>query len=579
MLNLQKRYGLSAQGAKNIQKGICWTVIVNLVVMAGMSLFYLAMRDLMAVVTQDASMPTLLPYILGCLVFLLLSFVTHVQQYINTYGTVYDEVSHIRISLAERLRKLPLSFFGSHDLADLTETMMSDVDKLEHVWSHVLSYLYGSIISTAIIALGLFVFDWRLSLAALWSVPLAFVLLFGSQSWWKSLQDQARMKSLEVSDGMQELLDNAREIHATNQIDAYLLQLNSKIDCAESTMQKAEFVGGLFINSATVILRLGIGTTILVGAYLISTGAIDFLTFFMFLLVISRIYAPFDQSFALIFELILSKLSSARLNRFFDEPLATGSEDFQPANHSISFEKVGFDYGTGTEKVLEEVSFIAHEDEVTALVGPSGSGKSTCARLVARLWDANAGAVRIGGVDVTEVDPETLYGHISIVFQDVMLFDNSVMENIRIGRRDASDEEVLAAAAAANCDEFVERMPDGYQTLIGENGSRLSGGERQRISIARAMLKRAPIILLDEATASLDVENETKVQKALSKLLEGKTTLVIAHRMRTISNADKIVVLNEGHVVEQGSPADLLAHNGKFAHMVQLQNQSEAWAL
>ncbi len=579
MFNLQKRHGLSAQGAKNIQKGICWTVVVNLVVMAGMSLFYLAMRDLMAAATQDASMPALLPYILGCLVFLLLSFVTHVQQYINTYGTVYDEVSHIRISLAERLRKLPLSFFGSHDLADLTETMMSDVDKLEHVWSHVLSYLYGSIISTAIIAIGLFVFDWRLTLAALWSVPLAFVLLFGSQSWWKSLQDQARMKSLEVSDGMQEMLDNAREIHATNQIDSYLSRLNSKIDRAESTMQKAEFVGGLFINSAAVILRLGIATTILVGAYLISIGAIDFLTLFMFLLVISRIYAPFDQSFALIFELIMSKFSSARLNRFFDEPLATGGENFQPANHNISFEKVGFDYGTGTEKVLEDVSFVAREGEVTALVGPSGSGKSTCARLVARLWDANAGAVCIGGIDVTEVDPETLYGHISIVFQDVMLFDDSVMENIRIGRRDASDEEVLAAAAAANCDEFVERMPDGYQTLIGENGSRLSGGERQRISIARAMLKRAPIILLDEATASLDVENETKVQKALSKLLEGKTTLVIAHRMRTISNADKIVVLDEGHVVEQGSPADLLAHNGKFAHMVQLQNQSEAWVL
>ncbi len=579
MFDLQKRHGLSEQGAANVRKGILWTVVVNLVVMASMSLLYLLMRDLMAVYQGQAGLPSAIPYLLGCLAFFALSFFTHMQQYSNTYGTVYDEVSKIRISLAERLRKLPLSFFGRHDLADLTETVMGDVDKLEHVWSHVLGYLYGSFVSTAIVAVGLLAFNWQLAVAALWTVPVAFWLLFASQRWVRPLQVVGRQKGVEVSDAIQEMLDSVREVHATNQVDAYLSSVNRKVDESEAANLRSELVGGIFVNGCSVTLRLGVATTIVVGAALVASGGTDFLTLFMFLLAISRIYAPFDQALALMYELLASKVSSDRLRRFFDEPLATGSEDFSPAGHDIEFDHVAFRYGDGAESVLDGVSFTAREGEVTALVGPSGSGKSTCARLVARLWDVDAGSVRVGGVDVSEVDPETLYSHCSIVFQDVMLFDDTVMENIRLGRRGATDEEVLRAARAANCDEFVDRLPQGYGTMIGENGTRLSGGERQRISIARAMLKGAPIVLLDEATASLDVENETKVQRALSTLLRGKTTLVIAHRMRTVSNADKVVVLEDGRVSEQGRPQDLLAAGGTFARMVGLQHESEGWAI
>ncbi|WP_077597456.1 ABC transporter ATP-binding protein [Olsenella urininfantis] len=579
MLNLEKSYGLSAQGAANVRKGIFWTVVTNLVVMSSMSLLYLLMRDLTAVLLDGAPLPSAQFYLGLCALFFVLLLAVHLQQYTNTYGTVYDEVSTIRILLAERLRRLPLSFFGNHDLADLTETLMGDVDKLEHVWSHVLGYFFGACISTCIVAVGMLSFDWRLAVAALWAVPVAFLLLFVSQRWTAPLQQRAREEAVGVSDALQEMLDDVREVHATNQVERYLDSIRDKIDGSEATTVRSELVGGLFVNGCSVILRLGMATTILVGAALIAAGEADFLTLFMFLLAISRIYAPFDQAIALMYELMFSKVSSARLQRFFDEPLATGSEDFSPQGHDIEFDHVAFGYGEQAENVLRDVSFTAREGEVTALVGPSGSGKSTCGRLVARLWDADRGAVRVGGVDVSTVDPETLFGHCSIVFQDVMLFDDTVMENIRLGRRGATDEEVLAAARAAMCDEFVSRLPEGYDSLIGENGSRLSGGERQRISIARAMLKGAPIVLLDEATASLDVENETKVQRALSALLRGKTVLVIAHRMRTVSSADKVVVLEDGHVSEQGAPEELLAAGGSFARMVRLQRESEGWKL
>jgi ATP-binding cassette subfamily B protein len=382
-----------------------------------------------------------------------------------------------------------------------------------------------------------------------------------------------------VADGIQETLECMREIRATNQEGRYLDGVNRRIDEFEGRMKDAELRTGLFVNSASVIMRLGMSTTVLVGASLILSGDIDFLTFFMFLLMVTRVYAPFDQSLALIAEVFVSDVSVARLNEVFDTPEATGSESFAHDGHDIVFDRVGVSYSEGDEAALEGVTFTAREGEVTALVGPSGSGKSTCARLAARLWDHDAGSLTVGGVEVLDVDPETLMGDFSMVFQDVTLFDDTVMENIRLGRRGATDEEVLAAASAANCDEFVSRLADGYATEIGENGARLSGGERQRISIARALLKDAPIVLLDEATASLDVENETKVQGALSCLLTNKTVLVIAHRMRTVMGADKIVVLDGGRVVEQGAPEDLLAAGGTFARMVSLQSKTAEWSL
>ena len=575
--NFQRKYALTDQGVRNTKKGAFWTVIVNLVVMGGVSVLYLIMSGFMDALTGGSPLPgAWLPIALTVL-FAILSFVTHLQQYRATYGLVYGEVKVTRLRLAERLRKLPLGYFGKRDLADLTETLMGDVNRMEHVWSHVLGYLYGAYISTAIIAVCLLLYDWRLAIACLWGVPVAFGLLFGSRKFASRAAERTKAAGIRVSDGIQEALENVREIRATNQEERYLAGLNRKIDEHERIMIRGELGTGVFVNAASVIMRLGVATTILVGAQSILSGRIDFMLLFLFLLVITRAYAPFDQSLALIAEMFVSQVSADRMNEIYETPIAEGSETFAPKGHDIVFDHVSFAYDQ--KDVLRDVSFTAKEGEVTALVGPSGSGKSTCARLAARLWDVTKGSIRVGGVDIATVDPEVLLRDYSMVFQDVVLFDDTVMENIRLGRRGASDEEVRAAAQAANCEEFVRRLPKGYDTPIGENGARLSGGERQRISIARALLKDAPIVLLDEATASLDVENETKVQEALSRLLAGKTVLVIAHRMRTVEAADKIVVLADGKVAEQGSPSELMAKRGLFYRMVELQRQSAGWKL
>ena len=575
--NFQRKYALTDQGVRNTKKGAFWTVIVNLIVMVGIGILYFMMAEFMDTLTNGAPLPgAALPIILVIL-FVLLSFLTHLQQYKATYGLVYNEVKTTRLSLAERLRKLPLGYFGKRDLADLTETIMGDVNRMEHVWSHVLGYLYGSYISTAIIAVALLIYDWRLAIACLWGVPVAFGLLFGTRKFTANSAERTKKAAVRVSDGIQETLENVREIRATNQEERYLNELNEKIDAHERIMIKGELGTGVFVNAASVIMRLGVATTILTGAGLILSGRIEFMLLFMFLLVITRIYAPFDQSLALIAEMFVSQVSADRMTEIYETPVAEGTEVFAPKGHDIVFEHVDFAYDK--KDVLHDVSFTAKEGEVTALVGPSGSGKSTCARLAARLWDVTGGAVKVGGVDISTVDPEVLLTDYSMVFQDVVLFDDTIMENIRLGKHGATDEEVLAAAKAANCDEFARRLPQGYDTPIGENGAKLSGGERQRISIARALLKDAPIVLLDEATASLDVENETKVQGALSRLLQGKTVLVIAHRMRTVEAADKIVVLSDGKVAEEGAPQELMEKGGLFRRMVELQRQSAKWQL
>jgi len=575
--NFQRKYALTDQGVRNTKKGAFWTVIVNLVVMDGMGILYLLMYGLMGTLTDGAPLPGPALFLGLVIAFVILSFVTHLQQYHATYGLVYNEVKSTRLSLAERLRKLPLGYFGKRDLADLTETLMGDVNRMEHVWSHVLGYLYGAYISTAIIAVCLLVYDWRLTIACLWGVPVAFGLLFGTRKISARASERTKQAAIRVSDGIQEALENVREIRATNQEVRYLAGLNQKIDDHEKVTIQGELGTGIFVNAASVIMRLGVATTILAGASLIVSGQIDFMLLFLFLLVITRVYAPFDQSLALIAELFVSQVSADRMNEIYNTPTAEGVERFQPKGHDIVFDHVGFAYDK--KKVLDGVNFTAREGEVTALVGPSGSGKSTCARLAARLWDVTEGTIRVGGVDISTVDPEALLTDYSMVFQDVVLFDDTVMENIRLGKRGATDQEVRAAAEAANCGEFIRRLPQGYDTPIGENGAKLSGGERQRISIARALLKNAPIVLLDEATASLDVENETKVQGALSRLLAGKTVLVIAHRMRTVAGADHIVVLENGHVAEQGTPAELMERGGLYRRMVELQSESARWKL
>lgn len=574
----KRKYALSDQGAANIKKGTVWTVIVNLIVMSGIGILYLLMLRFIETLTQGRDLPGAALFALLLAAFVILSLVTHLQQYRATYGLVYGEVKSRRLGLAERLRKLPLAYFGKRDLADLTETLMGDVSRMEHVWSHVLGYLYGAYISTAIIAIGLFIFDWRLAIASLWGVPAAFALLFGSRKIAARNAETSKAASLVVSDGIQEVIENIREIRASNQQERFLNDLYKKIDDHETAVRHGELTTGLFINAASVIMRLGVGTTVLAGAKLIVSGDIDFMLLFMFLLVITRIYAPFDQSLALIAEVFMSEVSADRMMEIYDTPAAGGAEVFEPAGHDIVFNNVSFAYDK--EQVLKGVDFVAKEGEVTALVGPSGSGKSTCVRLAARLWDITDGTIEVGGMDITAIDPEVLLGDYSMVFQDVMLFDDTVMGNIRLGKHGATDEEVRAAAAAANCDEFVAKLPQGYDTLIGENGARLSGGERQRISIARALLKDAPVVLLDEATASLDVENETKVQRALSRLLADKTVIVIAHRMRTVEAADKIVVIADGRVAEEGSPADLRADkNSIYRRMAELQARSAEWSI
>lgn len=576
--DFQHKYALSEQGVRNVKQGTLWTVIVNLVVMGGMGILFLMMSRYMNTLTTGAALPRALPILLLVLAFVVLSFLTHLQQYKATYGLVYGEVKNVRIGLAERLRKLPLGYFGKRDLADLTETIMGDVNRLEHVWSHCLGYLYGSYVSTAIIAVMLFAYNWKLALACLWGVPVAFALLFGSRKLAKRNSEITKAAGIQVSDGIQETLENIREVRATNQEARFLKELGDKIDHHESTMIRGELSTGIFVNAASVIMRLGVATTILTGTTMILSGQIDFMTLFMFLLVITRVYAPFDQALALIAEMFVSQVSANRLMEIQDAKTAEGAERFAPQGHDIVFRNVGFAYDD--KQVLNGVSFTAKEGEVTALVGPSGSGKSTCARLAARLWDIDKGSIEVGGVDIATVDPEVLLTDYAMVFQDVVLFDDTVMENIRLGRHGATDEEVIRAARAANCEEFVSKLPQGYDTPIGENGAKLSGGERQRISIARALLKNAPIVLLDEATASLDVENETKVQGALSRLLQGKTVLVIAHRMRTVEAADHIVVLAEGKVAEEGRPEDLLQKDGGiFRRMAELQTASAGWSI
>ena len=582
--SLKEKYFLSDKAVAGVRRGIFWTTVTNIVIMGGMAFLYCAMAGFVAHLTQSAAFPDAAPFCTGLLAFAVLLFMSNMQQYLNTYCVFYEESGNQRIAIAEHLRRLPLSFFGRRDLADLTETIMGDVQTMEHAYSHVLGELWGAVIASNVVFVGSLFFCWQLSVAAFWSVPVAFALLFATRGPMAPIVDSVRASKVGVTEAIQEALECAREIRATNQEGHYLAGLAATIDASERETARGELTNGLIVNSAYAILRLGIATTLVTGATMVAAGQIDFMVMFAYLLMVSRIYAPFDQALALISELFMAEGSAKRMRSIMEEPLAEGAPEFVPTGHDVVFDHVAFGYSAGPdgragEKVLRDVSFTAKEGEVTALVGPSGSGKSTVSRLAARFWDATAGTVRVGGMDVSTVDPEVLLRDYAIVFQDVLLFDDTVMGNIRLGRRDATDEEVLAAAHAANCDEFVDRLPQGFDTMIGENSSKLSGGERQRISIARALLKDAPVVLLDEATASLDVESETQVQEALSRLLVGKTVIVIAHRMRTVENADKVVVLKDGVVAEQGSPAELMTAGGEFARMVALQKESADWKL
>ena len=576
---LRDSLGLTDVGAKNFRRGVFFCTLANLVLMAPIGILFLLVSDFMDHLVAGAPLPALAPYLAGCVGILALMVLTQWAEYANTYHKVYEESARKRTDLAEHLRRLPLSFFGRRDLSDLTNAIMKDCSDQERMFMHVMPQLFGTGLSTAIVIVGIFFYDWRLALAAFWVVPAALLVMALTGKHQQRKAQAMEDARLEVADGVQEFLECAQEIRATNRSAAHLDALAAKLDAFERRQVASELTTGVFVTSAQAFLKLGIGTTVFVGATLLVSGQTDFMTYFVFLLVVTRVYDPVNLILQSIGELLSMRLSIRRTQELAAEKPMEGSTDFAPRGHDVVFEDVSFSYGDG-EQVLRDVSFTAREGEVTALVGPSGSGKSTVAKLAARFWDADAGSVRVGGVNVADVDPETLLADYAEVFQDVVLFDDTVMGNIRLGRVGATDEEVLAAARAAMCDEFVSRMPQGYDTMIGENGGRLSGGERQRISIARAILKDAPVVLLDEATASLDVENETQVQQALSRLLAGKTVLVIAHHMRTVANADKIVVLKEGRVAEQGAPAELMAREGGlYRRMVELQTEASGWSL
>lgn len=576
---LREKFALTPEGAKEFKRGTVFCVLANLVLMLPIAALFMAVNDFVNhLIDPTAPLPDLWFYVAMIVVILVALYVTQWLEYENTYNVVYGESMRKRIHIAEKLRKLPLSFFGKRDLSDLTTTIMKDVSDQERMFSHVMPQLFGAGISTAIIAVGLFIFDWRLALAALWVLPVALLFILGSARYQQKKGKEQNDRGLELADGIQEFLECSREIRATNQRQGFLDELSARVKRFEKAQISNELAAGTFVTSAQGFLKLGIATTMLVGASLLVAGEVEFMVFFGFMLVVCRIYDPINIVLQSIAELLNMRLSLKRMQAIENEPEQTGDSTFEPEGYDLVFNEVSFAYNEG-EQVLSNVSFTAKEGEVTALVGPSGGGKSTVTKLAARFWDASSGTVSVGGVDVSSVEPETLLRDYAEVFQDVVLFDDSVTGNIRLGRMDATDEEVLAAARAANCDEFVQRLPEGYKTRIGENGSQLSGGERQRISIARALLKDAPIVLLDEATASLDVENETQVQQALSRLLIDKTVLVIAHRMRTVANADKIVVLSEGSVVETGTPEELMQHqHGTYRHMVELQSQAAVWA-
>ena len=570
MLNtIKKRFALSTQGAKDFCKGTFFTVLLDIALMLPAVFVFLFLEDyLRPVFTPSASVTHgILYYSLLGIFFMIVMYIIAVLQYRATYTTVYDESANRRISLAEKLRKLPLAFFEEKNLSDLTATIMDDCTDLEHTFSHAVPQLFASLISLLLIAIGMAFYNWQLTLSLFWVVPLAIaIILFSKNAIFKS-NETNYLKKRAVTEHIQEGLDTIQEIKSYNQERDYLKKLDTRIDSYEKMLTRNELTLGILVNGSQSILKLGLASVIIVGADMRTNGSIDLFTYLIFMVIGSRIYNPLNEVMNNLAALFYLDVRINRMNEMEALPIQQGNTNFKPENFNIEFREVDFSYEQG-KPILNKVSFTAKQGEKTALVGPSGSGKSTAAKLAARFWDIHSGKITLGGQDISRIDPETLLKNYSVVFQDVVLFNTSIMDNIRIGKRDTSDEEVLRAARLAQCDEFVSKMPKGYQTIIGENGETLSGGERQRISIARALLKDAPIILLDEATASLDVENETKIQAGISELVRDKTVLIIAHRMRTVVNADNIIVLKDGQVVESGSAEYLKKQKGIFAKLL-----------
>lgn len=575
---VQERFALTHLGAVNLIKACVSCTISYLAIAMSIGVLYYFTCDVLEMLYGSSNTILYSMYLIEFVIVVILIFIAHYIQYNMTFYNTYKESARLRIRVAEKLRKFPLMFFSKRDLSDLTTTILSDVTGMEQALSHFIPEFFGSIASTLLLSISMFFFDFRMALAAVWCVPVSFLLVVLAKRKLSNAGFKDRQKQLVRTEKIQETLETIRDLKANHYTQQYLNEVDQVIDDCEKSQIKTELTNALFVVSSQLILKLGIATVVIYGVTSLINQMIDLKVFMLFLIVASRLYDPLSGTLQNLAAIISCDPKIARLNEIENYPLQTGEEKFEPSNYDIEFKNVSFEYQS-EKKVLEDVSFVAKQNEITALIGNSGGGKTTCASLAARFYELNEGVIKIGGIDISTVDSEILLSKFSIVFQEVVLFNNTILENIRIGKKDATDEEVMEAAQKAFCDEFVEKLPDGYNTVIGENGSKLSGGQRQRISIARAILKDAPIILLDEASASLDVESETFVQKALSRLIANRTVIMIAHRMRTIANASKLIVLEDGHVVEQGTPEQLLRKEGVYQRMVDLQKMSNEWKL
>ena len=576
---LKNKYALSDQGTKDLLKGIIYSVLANISLMFPVILLAIVLNQLLApVLGTNAPEISAIVYTVIGIVILAVVFIFHYCQYTATYLGTYDESARRRIGLAEKLRTLPLTFFHQRNLADLTSTIMGDCANFEHAFSHTVPQFFGAVISTGIVCIGLLIVNWQMGLALLWVAPISFAIVILSRKCQEKLSKKHMNARLELAEGIQECLETVQDIKASNQEEDYLRKLDAKMDAAEKAQISSEMTTASLLTTGQMFLRLGLATVIVVGNSLVVNGDTSLFTYILFLIAASRLYDPLSGAMANMAELFSVQLQVNRLKEIEDYPEETGEKEIRTNGYDITFDHVRFSYEKD-KPVLRDVSFTAKQGQVTALVGPSGGGKSTVAKLAAKFYPLDGGRILLGGTDIAPLNSTMLMKNYSIVFQDVVLFNNTIMENIRVGKKDATDEEVIAAAKAAQCDEFISKLPDGYQTVIGENGSTLSGGECQRLSIARALLKDAPVILLDEATASLDVDNETEIQNAISKLVKGKTVLIIAHRMRTVEAADNIVVLSDGIVVENGTHEELMKENGLYHRLVDLQTASANWKL
>ncbi|QTQ17239.1 ABC transporter ATP-binding protein [Treponema parvum] len=592
---LQRFFALSDAGTRNLRSAITLGTIINLFLMVPLGLSLYVLRYFLArIMQQGFQVPNVWAVSAAALAMIAVLFILEKLKYGRMYNGAYEEAANVRISLAESLRKLPLSYFGRRDLSYLTSTLLNDVTLIEESLSHAVPELFGGIISILIAAALLAFLDWRMTIALFIFALAGFFIIVAARSVLDKKAKQVFARKDLIYDSFQQMIDNIKVLKSSDKKAVYVQKLKDDITESTYVTLKAEAVGGAFIFGSAAIVRFGFPLVISYGAYLLAHGRIELLTYIVFLLVACRIFDPLTTVFMMLGEFFLMMIAVERKQAIVNYPKQTGSETFKPNGYDIRYDNVSFSYnesnggesaGGGAnipdgadENTVSGISFTAKQGEITALVGHSGCGKSTIARLAARFWDASSGTVSVGGVDVSTVDPETLLAAFSIVFQDVVLFNDTVYNNILIGNRNATREQVLAAAKAAQCDSFIEKLPQGYDTEIGENGYTLSGGERQRLSIARALLKDAPIILLDEATAALDPENETLIQHAIGTLIKGKTVIVIAHRLRTVENADKIIVLNKGMIAETGTHSELMEKDGIYRQMYRLQRESEQWS-